>query len=41
MTVSSYILKGGRVGVRSPEAAYGGGLEDVNEWMGKGFSQTV
>ena len=39
MTVSSIHLKGGRVGVRSPEAAYVGGLEDVNERMNKDFSQ--
>ena len=25
--------------VAHPKAAYGGGLEDVNEWMSKDFSQ--
>ena len=27
------------MGVAHPKAAYVGGLEDVNEWMSKGFSE--
>ena len=39
ITVSQNNLAGERLDVAPPKAAYAGGLEAVNEWVGKALSQ--